>query len=525
MKFIKACLLTAISVIPVLSPAQTVVSTVNNIKYSLIASGAKPQILQCDATCSAGGKYTEGKSTDIIKIDDNSVIAPVQLDAKHYGVIRFNKDMTAQWTTNIDGYPLAIGVFHDNILVITTDNIHTYTGEDNSFTGYIIDPKTSQVILKKQIYSGGEEFYQQPEFLFAPDGSTFKLAVRTSTLTKKLHMSLAFNANKGAEAYYDTSDFEILGFDANLDVQSTVKPVLEPGYFIGAAINKAGDVFLMTNYEQDIMKIARYESGKTKPAKVLQLPISMGDDVFANLTDNYFFPSKDDPMVVFTAMTYQNQGKDRELAVAKYNFRDGTVGRDIEVMDKDYLKQLKKSYVPFDKKYDDVDLGPTSGMEIKNVMEYKGKLIVALSSYQVRNNTYTNGSSSYTNSSIKAFDILVNLYDEKTNLQFQQIIPRTYTSLGAVWLGVGMHCKNDMLYLIANNDKGIFGFKSLFGQIDLKTGAIANIAGISKEGIKNGYSADPYSSLWFDNQLILSYMEMKGIFSYSEDAHMQLISY
>jgi hypothetical protein len=338
-------------------------------------------------------------------------------------------------------------------------------------------------------------------------------------------MSLAFNANKGAEAYYDTSDFEILGFDANLDVQSTVKPVLEPGYFIGAAINKAGDVFLMTNYEQDIMKIARYESGKTKPAKVLQLPISMGDDVFANLTDNYFFPSKDDPMVVFTAMTYQNQGKDRELAVAKYNFRDGTVGRDIEVMDKDYLKQLKKSYVPFDKKYDDVDLGPTSGMEIKNVMEYKGKLIVALSSYQVRNNTYTNGSSSYTNSSIKAFDILVNLYDEKTNLQFQQIIPRIYTSLGAVWLGVGMHCKNDMLYLIANNDKGIFGFKSLFGQIDLKTGAIANIAGISKEGIKNGYSADPYSSLWFDNQLILSYMEMKGIFSYSEDAHMQLISY
>jgi hypothetical protein len=182
--------------------------------------------------------------------------------------------------------------------------------------------------------------------------------------------------------------------------------------------------------------------------------------------------------VVYFACTYENVNKDYELVVAKFNFNDGTVQSSSQVMNKDYIKAIEKAFVPFNKKLNSVDLGPLKELKIKNVLENNGRLIVALSSFSTRNGYSNMGGHATSIETVVGHDLLVDIFDAKTNLQYQQVIPRFYSTPLAARLGIGMHVKNDMLYLVANNNKGLIGFKALYSQIDLKTGAITNIMGI-----------------------------------------------
>jgi hypothetical protein len=522
MNLIKKFLLFISIIIPFFSGAQTAVSTVNDITWSLMPTWTNVSLFDVSASNYSGSKFNEGNATGIIKIDDNSIISNIQLDANNYAVIRLNKDLSTAWQTSIDGFPLAIGLFHGSILVISATEMSSWKGANNDYLGYLIDPKTGNVTLRKEIFNGDDQFYQQPVFLYAPDGSFFKLALRVSNFTRTAHNPLLmFKMNKVAQEYFDTNDFKLLEFDNALNVKSTIKPVLEQGYFIGATTNSRGDVFLMTEFSQGFIKIAKYESGKTTPAKVLQQPVSINDDIISNLKDFHLITSKDDPSILFFAGTYMDGDKDRELVVSKFNFNDGTVSGNVQLMNKDYFKTLEKSYVPFSKKFDRVDLGSKNEMKIKNVVENDGKLIAALTSYSVREGNAMAG----THTSIEAFDLLINIYDNKANLQYQQIIPRSYGSFFTSRLAIGLHCKDNMLYIIANNNKGIAGLRAIYSQVDLKTGAIANITPIDKHDIKSWYAVDPLAAFWFDDQFVLSYLQDKGWYNNSEDAHLQLLSY
>ena len=518
----KLFLLALAAVMPAILFAQIPVNTVNNINWSLMPFWHSASLLGVSAHYSSGSPLTEGISTGILKMDDNSIISNVQLDDNNYGVIRLNKDMSTQWITNLDGFPIAIGMFNGQILVITASELSSWKGINNDYFGFLIDPKTGRAFLKKELYNGGDQFYQQPVFLYSPDGSFFKMVVRISNFTRGAHNPLLmFSEDKVVGQYFTTNDIKLMTFDNTLNVKSTIKPVLTDGYFVGGTTNKNGDVFLMTEFSQGYVKIARYENEKTTPAKVIDLPVNMEDAVIVNLQDLNVLTSKEDPSVLFFAGTYFNAAKDMELVTAKFNFKDGKVDRDIQPMDKAYFKDLEKSYVPFSKKFNSVDLGSKNEMRIKNVIENDGKLIVSLSSYSFRSGNNTAG----TSNSISAYDLLINIYDPKVSLQFQQVIPRYYGTLNGARLGIGMHIKNNVLYLIANSNKGWGGVKALYSAIDLKTGAITNITGIDKGDIKSTYAVDPYASFWFDSQFVLSYLQDKGVFKKSEDAHMQLLNY
>ncbi len=523
MKSVKTYLLALMAAIPHLLFAQTAESTNNDIKWSIESSWNIADLLKVTAYNSSGSKYCNSMSTGILKMDDNSAISNIQLDKNNYGTVRLNKDLSVQWLSKLGGYPIAISTFHDNILVITTEEISTLKGASNNFKGYVIDQKTGKILFEKPLYTPGNEFYEQQAFLISANGACFKLAVRTSKLTKAgMHLNLAFNQNKSADAYFETADFKIMEFDNNLDLKSTIKPVLEQGNFTGATINDNGDVFLMTEDNETQIKIARYPNGQTTPIKVLSLNIDMGDKKIYNLNNQYVFTSKADPLVIFYAAIFPNSDKEHELVVAKYNFKDGTVMNNSQVMDKAYLKDLKKNYVPFSKKFDDVDLGNRDYMGIGNILENDGKLIVNLSSYDEEMGNASMGISAR----YIARDLIFNIYDNKLNLQFQQIIPRKYTSFGiGFYTSAGMFCKNNVLNLTGNTDKGINGSKVLFGQIDLKTGSILNIDFIGKNAIKNKYDINPSATLWFDDKFILSYIEIKGWSAGSTDAHLQLVDY
>jgi hypothetical protein len=516
----KLFLLSAAAFMPFILFAQTAVTTVNDINWSLVPRWPNVSLFGVSAYNSSGSPWSEGESTGILKMDDNSIISNIQIDANNYGVIRLNKDMSTQWTANIDGYPIAIGMFGGKVLVISATDYSYARGISNNYFGFLIDPKTGQISSKKELYNGGDQLYQQPVFLYAPDGSFFKMVVRISNFTSSGHSPFT-SREKIADEYFTTTDIKLLTFDNALNVKSDIKPALEQGYFVGGTTNKSGDVFLMTEFSQGYIRIARYENGKTAPAKVLEMPVSIDDNIMSNLEDFHLLTSKQEPAVLFFAGTYVNGARDRELAVGKFNFKDGTVNHNEQAMDKAYFKALEQSYVPFSRKFNSVDLGSKNEMKIRNVIEDDGKFVVGLSSFTIRSGNVTAG----THSSIAAYDLLINIYDSKINLQYQQIIPRFYSTFTAARLGIGMHCKNNVLYLIANSDKGLTGVRALYSQVDLKTGVITNITGIDKGDIKGYYAVDPYASCWFDTQFVLSYLQDKGFFRNSEDAHMQLLNY
>jgi hypothetical protein len=524
MKFINTLfLINLVTCVPCLASAQTVEDGANNITWSMEPRWGSGDILGVTAYNSSGSPYTEGIATGIINTDANSIISSIEINKNAYGVVRLNNDLTTQWLTPIDGYPIATGIFHDDVLVITTGDITLRKGTSNSYTGNLIDKKTGKLILKKNFYTSSDDFYEQHVFLISSDGAYFKLAVRLSTLTKKVHFGLGFSQNKSADAFFDGNDFKILEYDSNLDLKSTTKPVLEKGAFTGATINKNGDVFLMTDYGGGLIKIACYENEKTTPVKVLQVPVSMGDKEIDDLTDQYLFTSKTDPSIIFYTVMYPNAEKDKELVVAKLNFKDGTVLKNTQIMDKPYLKDLAKSFVPFSKKFDDVELGERNEMHINNVLENDGRLILCVSSHtEVSANSGT-GSIPSTSGSITGRDLIINIYDNKTNLQYQQIIPRKYFSnnIGYINMGVSLHCDNTKLYIAANNNKG-----ALLAKIDLKAGAITGIDIINKKDIKHSDGFNPSATIWFNNKLIISYIQEKGwVYSRSDDAHLQLVDF
>jgi hypothetical protein len=503
--------------------AQTPLSAVNGINWRLLPTWQSTGLLDVSTYNSAGSPLTEGISTGVLKMDNGSFIATVNgRDGSE--LIKLNKDLTTQWLNDIGGIPLAIGMFNGKILIITTTDFSYWKGPANHYAGVLADPKTGQILTKKELFAGDEDYYQQPVFLIAPDGSSFKMAVRKSSFTRGAHNPF-ISDSKVADGYYNTTSFSLIEFDKDLNTKSTVTPKLEDGYFMGGTTNKNGDVFFMTDVSQGFIRIARYLPGQTTPVKTIQQSVDINDDVIKNLKNFYLFTSKDDPLVIFLAGTFENANKDYELVVGKFNFKDGTVKSSSQVMDKDYVKGIEKSYVPFSKKFNSLDLGPLKELKIKNVLEDNGRLIVALSSFSTRSSNNTLGNSTVTSETVIGYDLLVDIFDNQVNMQYQQVIPRSYSTKQAARLGIGMHVKDNVLYLIANNNKGLLGFKALYSQIDLKTGAITNIAGIEKGDISKLFGIDPYATFWFDDKFALSYMEDKEWYHNSEDAHLQLLSY
>jgi len=514
MKFIAKLLLIFVIAIPCSVRCQTVELTVNDIKWSLASSvrAFEPQRIAVNL---AENYFSDTFSYGMIQLEDHSVISRVQLDKHNYGMVRLNKDLTVKWLNTLD-----LGgrhfLFNGKLLVI----ISTLSpdGSDYVYKLTIIDPETGNVVSTKDLITVNGEFLTDASFLVSPDSKSLKLVVRTSGVPLRGNLLMNLSMNKNIIAFNNTTDFKIIEFDSNLNIKSTVKPQLEQGDFIGAAMDNKQNVYIMSMYSQGMVKMAKYGNGETKPARVLQLPVNMSDKINSEGTQRFLIRSKYNPDIYYFVTMYDNANNERELVVASFDFKNGLAKSDVQVMDKAYLKNLTKSYIPFSKKFDDIYLGDKFGTRIDNIIETDGKLIVAIS-----------GSS---NASLPdhypyyhGHDVIFNIYDDKANLQYQQIIPRQYSTFRPDLMGVGLHCTDNVLYVTMNSGKHLNETEVLFGKINLKTGLISDITFVPKDDINHKYEMDPTASIWYDNKVILSYLEIKGWSAGSEDAHMQLVGY
>jgi hypothetical protein len=484
MKYLaKLFVIWTIATTPLLAFAQNVVSTINDLPWSLRPGQGMVQY-------------------------NNAVIAVGKLGEYQHMVTCLTKDMKTAWTDTINSEPLTMHIFHDKLLLITQQDVRVkgVITLSNTYTGYIIAPKTGQILLKKVLYGSSEMYYKQVIFLFAPDGDDLKMVLRTSTEEKESHKTIFTGKKKKASLYYDTKNLQVLEFNDSLKAKSTINPHAEPGWLIGATTNKDHDLFLAFTDSNKMMRIARYTNGEVSPAKVLQLGLNQGDMTLDNITgSSILFTSKTNPSVLYHATIYNNTTNKRELVAAKFNFDDSSISHNTQVIDNHYLKNLQDGYVPFSAEFSKKSKLGTDAphqMVIDNYGVADGKLVLTLTSYDL---TYDsdNSTETYTDT----YNVLINIYDDQMNLAYQPIIPREFNPEDMALTGVGMHFKNNKLYVVCNDNKNAF-----LGQINMADGKITGLSKISIPEKKRGNQPFiyPEATIWFEDQFILNYVRGKG---------------
>jgi hypothetical protein len=189
-----------------------------------------------------------------------------------------------------------------------------------------------------------------------------------------------------------------------------------------------------------------------------------------------------------------------------------------EVFSKDHVKEIKKSFVPVNKKLNSVDLGSLKGLNVRSFYQKDGKLMVALTSTSFSSSTI--GSGTWVNEN----NILINCYDPDLKFKFQQVIPTAY-AVPERRLPVGFHFDKDKLYVLSNDKTGMTAESATYSCIDLASGKCEKMYWLSKKKIGNADAAGGGSVLWFANSFVVPYLDLRGFSGGKYDITLQQNSY
>lgn len=429
--------------------------------------------------------------------------------SKSKAVIAFKTNMDIVWKTEITGIPLAIGKFKQQLLVITADGQERYKGMSNSYTAWLINPGSGNLIKKNNFYKGKEDFREEPVFLYAPDGSYVKVGVRKTSLKKQLKLILL---NKVTQQFYETQDFTVYDLTDKLVLTNPVKPTLSQGKFGGAFCNNTGELFIRTLESNNTITVSKYEKSQLTPVKQMRQETGALDEIYS-----FFEQSKIDPDKIYIATTYKNKTKEKVLSVSVLNFNSGEQNLVTEIFTNAHVKDLVKLFEPVNHKMGDHKFGNPRCTLINEVYETSGNLIVALSTQEVIS---LNSRPFY-----DSYDYLMNIYDAKLSVKHQQIIPRYYSQLQDVGFGISLHAEGNKLYIATNNNKGPFAVNTLFGVLDLPTGKIISLNYLDKKAVKGTDTLNPTATLWNKQGFTLDYMEIKRLIHTDIDIHVQQFAY
>lgn len=455
-------------------------------------------------------------------LNDHINIMGLNLDDENFDIASVNDQMQIVWKITLKGYILSTARFKDKILAVACTNFSMSKRNNNTYKGYLIDPSNGKVLVEKIIFDGPQDNLTFP-YVFTADGDFFKFAVRQSGFARKMHVAMPgmfslISANSYIKEIHETKDLDVIDFNDKLEPIYKFKPVITEGTFLGLTCNNHNDLFIDW-YNNGKMDIVKYEAGKDKPSRKITSNVVVDKDILDNFADEDIdiTASKKNSNIIYSALVFKNADKEIELGIEKLDFATGQKKYTNEILTKDHIKGIKKSYVTVNKKMDSPDLGPVKTLSVRALKEIDDHLIVALSS-----------TSSSTGMSggiwISEYNILINSYDTDLNLKFQQLVPTTYT-VPERHLPLGFYHDKNKLYVISNDKTGMTTINGTYSVFDLTTGQCDKMVLLSKKGIGNAHAAASASVLWFKNSFVVSYLDLKGFSGKKYDITLQQNSY
>jgi hypothetical protein len=453
------------------------------------------------------------KFKNTINLSDNSLAMVVGIPKADFAVVNIDSKLAQKWLTQLSGYPLTIGKFKNTILVVAASDKSFLKSFGGSYKAYLLEEKTGKILSEKIIYEGNKEFIEDPDFFFATDGSYFRMSVRLTLMKRKTGILAVYQSDK---SYPKTQDFSIINYDGNLNQREIVHPRMPEGTQWITSNGPDGSLFIATvDNKGGKISAATYISNSADPLKTVTIPMDIrkGKEINSILST-----AGSAPFINYLAVVYENSDKETTLLTSKIDFKDGTSKVTKEVFDSKYIKELKKSFVPVNKKFDDLEFTKIEFLGVKHIIEYGDKLLVGVAPcfFQA------------SNSVAATFDgsLLMKVYDQDLKGLYHQFIPRTYMSVDGEGSKIAFSLTGNTLRMVANRRSGsLSAVSSLYGEMDFLTGKMLKFNKVPDKDIKSGLYVNTESVTWLNESFILPYYDKQRVLRTTIDVQMQLLNY
>lgn len=453
------------------------------------------------------------KFKNTINLSDNSLAMVVGIPKADFAVVSIDYKLAQKWLTPLSGYPLTIGKFKNNILVVTATDKNFLKNFGGAYKAYLLEEKTGKVLSDKIIYEGNKEFIEDPDFFFAADGSYFRMSVRLTMMKRKTGILAVYQSDK---SYPKTQDFSIINYDGNLNQREIIHPRMPQGEQWITSNGPDGSLFIATvDHKAGQISAATYISNSADPLKTVTIPLDIrkGKEINSILST-----AGSKPFINYLAVVYENADKEPTLLTFKIDFKDGTLKLAKDVFTSKRIKELQKSFVPVNKAFDDLQFTKIEFLGVKHIIEYGDKLLVGVAPgfFQSSNNVAATFDGS----------LLMEVYDQDLKGLYHQFLPRTFMSAQGEGSKIAFSLKGNVLRMVANMRSGSFSSaSSLFAEMDFSTGKMLTTNKISDKDIKRGFYVNTESVTWLNESFILPYYDRPRIFKMTLDAQIQQLSY
>jgi hypothetical protein len=429
----------------------------------------------------------EGKteSINVFKFDDHLNILTVDRKKEGVELYAVNDKMEVVWKKAFPNKYLIVNKFKNRVVLLASNA--------TEYRAILLDPANGTQLADKAIYTPQKNEFFGWRNLFTNDGMVLKLAIG-STLTPRTSNVLKL------KELSTLSKLEIIEFDDQLEAISSIKVDTRNSTLINIVFNKAGDMFVGW-IDGATLEIDKYDGGKNVLAGKLTTGVAPIDNYWGS-ADNFIrmAASSTDANAVYYGQSYKNENKDVEFGIGKFDFKTDEKVYNNQVLNKEYLKNAKKAFVPVNKKIDDVDLGEYNGYELRYMDDVDGTIVAALSSRSSTGSAISsNGSWAIEKS------ILLNAYDSKLGIKFQQFLPSrsAYPNINLI---SGFYHNKSKMYVVANNSVGLGGIKPVYGALDVNTGLWDKMDYLSRKDIGSSSYFDGKTILWYSNGFIMPYL-------------------
>lgn len=461
------------------------------------------------------------RTSNTFQFNDHLNIMQVTVDDDKFDLVAVNDKMEVVWRTPLAGYGIKTDKFQNKIVALASSDHSLFKGTTNTFLAYVVDPANGKVLAEKVVYKSSNDLFEFP-YMYTGDGAFFKLAVRQSGYARKIHVGIPiyslFQTNTYIAEYNETRNLQVIEYNDKLDSISSFKPVISNGTFISMAWNKHADMFVSWLNGPSI-EVYKYDAGKTKPSNMLAADVFFKEDKSIIPSKYLMLKPAANSNVVYYSMVYRNTDNDGELGIGKLDFATNKKQFVVQALDKATLKEIKKSFVPVNKKIDDVDMGYSKGMTLLYLNEVDGIVVTAVASQATQ-------SSSINRSGVYMIEnaIVLNGYNPDLNLKFQNVIPTGYI-YPTRRLTTSFYYNKNKLYMVSNAKTGMTTNSGLFSVLNTSNGQWEKMDYLSKKHISNSDYSDGTSVMWFGNGFIVPYCSPKTFSPGKVDVTLQQNSY
>jgi hypothetical protein len=430
-------------------------------------------------------------------------------------VILVNSHLQTKWVRRVNGVPIAIGRFHENLVVITSPE-YKYDYYPTQLDGTIIDPVKGTVLLNKTLYTPKPDYYVKSFCLFNKNDNDLKIIVGSEKIPRGNIIGMhrgrdnSFSKEK-KEIEHSLTDLQMLSFSEKLGVSiSTPFSDAKDLVFLNIEANKSGEIFVAccSKDNSNDIQVKKFDKNGTILKQTISMPLDIAKGTIFTVN---LLPSEKNDDVLYVNVEGINNKKAKLSSLSKLNFLTGVIQSADVIVDKDFITQKLPLYAANYKYWGKTLTEDWNTFTITKLLEHGDELLVYRETIvhglywppdkHLPLNTLTSGAAiltTYNSQMQPVTDLTITKYLENIQPSF------TFSS--------ALHIEGNNLYILFGND-GKSDKECVFRitQVDLSTKTITKTTTLNETLVEKRFRAnvDPQSSLWFSDGFTTSYFALE----------------